>query len=179
MSTTIAANSTSAAASFDEAKITSFRKKILHPILFPLFLLIKLPMGLIAGLRVREVDRQRCSVTVPFKWLTQNPFRSTYFACQAMAAEMSTGTLVLMAANALDVPVSTLVVGLDAEFTKKATGTTWFTCEMGDQIFEALAKARQTGEGVTLKTLSVGKDREGNEIARFHIHWSFKVKSKR
>src|SRR5437773_1785553 len=60
------------------------------------FLWWKLPLAAIAGLRVRRLDAGACEVTVPFKWLTQNPFKSLYFAAHAMAAEMSTGALVLL-----------------------------------------------------------------------------------
>ncbi|MET0241909.1 MAG: thioesterase, partial [Flavitalea sp.] len=48
---------------------------------FRLFLLAKLPSAYFSGVRVRSLDEEKCIVTVPFKWFSQNPFRSTYFAC--------------------------------------------------------------------------------------------------
>jgi len=33
--------------------------------------------------------------TVKHRWLNQNPFNSMYFAVQAMAAELTTGALVM------------------------------------------------------------------------------------
>ena len=53
----------------------------------------KLPAAFFSGVRIKEVGETKCRVSVPYKWFTQNPFRSTYFACLAMAAEMSTGAL--------------------------------------------------------------------------------------
>ena len=71
----------------------TFIKLMKHPVKFRIFLFTKLPAAYFAGVRVRELDEKKCMVTVPYKWLSQNPFRSTYFACLSMAAEMSTGAL--------------------------------------------------------------------------------------
>ena len=51
-----------------------------HPIKFRLFLLSKLPSAYFSGVRVRYVDEEKAVVSVPYKWFTTNPFRSTYFA---------------------------------------------------------------------------------------------------
>ena len=68
-----------------------FIQMIKHPVKFRMFLFWKLPAAFFSGVRIKEIDEERCVVTVPYKWLTQNPFRSTYFASLGMAAEMSTG----------------------------------------------------------------------------------------
>ena len=54
-----------------------FIKMMKHPVKFRMFLFFKLPAAFFAGVRVREVDEKKCVVTVPYKWLSQNPFRST------------------------------------------------------------------------------------------------------
>ena len=66
-----------------------------HPVKFRMFLLTKLPSAYFTGVRIKEVDAKKCVTTVPYKWFSKNPFRSTYFASLAMAAEMSTGALAL------------------------------------------------------------------------------------
>lgn len=48
-----------------------------------------------------------------------------------MAAELSTGILAMNAIEQTDRPFSLLVVGLEAEFTKKATGTITFKSSDG------------------------------------------------
>jgi hypothetical protein len=73
----------------------SFIKLMKHPVKFRMFLFSRLPSAYFAGVRIREVDEKHCVVTVPYKWFTQNPFRSTYFACLSMAAELSTGSLAM------------------------------------------------------------------------------------
>ena len=95
--------------------------RLKNPFLFRGFMLAKLPLALIAGLRVRELDTERCVVTVPYGWRTTNPFRSTYFAALAMAAELSTGALAMMATELAGQPVALLIVDLTASVEKKAT----------------------------------------------------------
>ena len=107
-----------------------------HPVKFRMFLLTKLPAAYLAGVCVREADEKRCLVTVPYKWLSQNPFRSTYFACLSMAAEMSTGALAMAQLYKLNPSVSMLVVKVESDYFKKATGRTSFVCEDG-QLFDS------------------------------------------
>ena len=59
------------------------------------FIIFKLPSAYLCGVRVFKLDNTLCSTTVKFKWMNQNPFKSIYFAVLAMAAELSTGALVL------------------------------------------------------------------------------------
>ena len=52
---------------------------------------VKMPIAWLSGLKIISLDQNECTVSIPYKRLTQNPFHSVYFASQAMAAEMSTG----------------------------------------------------------------------------------------
>jgi acyl-coenzyme A thioesterase PaaI-like protein len=143
---------------------------------FRLFLLTKLPAAFFTGLRIREMDERRCAVTVPFKWFTKNPFSSTYFACLAMAAEMSTGALAMAYLYKSHPRVSMLVTGIRANYFKKATGLTCFTCEQGIQFRDIIRKAIETGAPQQFTAISTGKDSQGELIAEFFIEWGFKAK---
>jgi hypothetical protein len=143
------------------------------------FFLARLPLALAAGLRVREIDRRRCVVTVPYGWRTTNPFRSTYFAALSMAAELTTGALAMLATRTAPSPVALLIVGLEASFGKKATATTTFTCADGDAIFTAVARAVASGEPAIVRAASVGRAPDGVEVARFALTWSFKRRAAR
>jgi hypothetical protein len=59
------------------------------------FLFFKLPSAFICGVRVKQLETNKGVVTVKHRWINQNPFNSMYFAVQAMAAELSTGALVM------------------------------------------------------------------------------------
>jgi hypothetical protein len=149
-----------------------------HPVKFRMFLFLKLPSAFLAGVRLEDLDEHSCSVTVPYKWLSQNPFRSTYFACLAMAAEMSTGALAMAHLHKRKPPVSMLVTKLGAEYYKKAVGRTVFTCADGDQLNATIEKAIASGEGQEFTARSTGKDPAGETVAVFFITWSFKVKTR-
>ena len=86
------------------------------------FLFFKLPSAFICGVRVKQLKTAKCTVTVKHRWINQNPFNSMYFAVQAMAAEMSTGALVLYQIKKSNKKISMLVANNKGNFTKKATG---------------------------------------------------------
>jgi len=154
-----------------------FAKQMVSPLKFRLFLLSKLPSAYFSGVRIKSIDENRCEVTVPFKWFSQNPFRSTYFACLSMAAEMSTGALALGHLYKRKPAVSMLVVKTEGEYFKKAIDKTTFVCEAGEEINKMIGEAVSTGEPRTVRAGSVGKNKAGEVVAEFYITWSFKVKS--
>ncbi|MFN8291096.1 MAG: DUF4442 domain-containing protein [Chitinophagaceae bacterium] len=158
------------------AQTASFLRLIRHPLKFRLFLLSKLPSAYFAGVRVREADENSCRVTVPYKWFSKNPFRSTYFACLSMAAEMSTGILAMAHLYKSQPPVSMLVVKVDSEYLKKASGRTSFTCTDGALFREAIRETLQTGEARTVTARAAGINKEGETVAVFTITWSFKAR---
>lgn len=141
-------------------------------------MLSKLPSAFFSGVRVRYADEQKAVVTVPYKWFSTNPFRSTYFACLSMAAEMSTGLLAMAHTYSENPPVSMLVLRIEGSFSKKATGITTFTCEDGAIVKQVIREAAASGKGTSVTMRSVGTSKEGEIIAEFNITWSFKVKSR-
>ena len=154
-----------------------FLKMVNSPFLFNLYLLGKLPMGFIAGLKVKSCSVEQCQITVPYRYMNQNPFKSTYFAVLAMAAEMSTGMLGVIATNKSKPSVSMLVTHLEADFVKKATGLTTFNCTQGKELTAKVEEAILTGQGTTFEALSIGTSEKGEEEARFRVQWSFKARS--
>lgn len=149
-----------------------------HPLKFRMYLLMKLPSAFFAGVRIRDMDEKHCMVSVPYKWFSQNPFRSTYFACLSMAAEMSTGALSMAHIYKRVPPVSMLVVKVESEYFKKATGRTTFTCEDGEAILRAIEESVATGEGRVFRAKSTGRNNNGETVAEFYVTWSFKVRNK-
>lgn len=149
-----------------------------HPLKFRMFLLMKLPSAFFAGVRVRDIDEKHCVITVPYKWFSQNPFKSTYFACLSMAAEMSTGALAMAHLYKRNPAVSMLVVKVESEYFKKAIGRTTFICEDGETILSAIEESTATGEGRIVRAKSIGKNAEQDIVAEFYVTWSFKVRKK-
>ena len=153
-----------------------FIKLMKHPVKFRMFLFFKLPAAFFSGVRIKEINESKCTAVIPYKWFSQNPFRSTYFACLAMAAEMTTGSLGMMHLYKRKPAVSMLVVKLEAVYFKKATGPTFFTCRDGGLLKAAIEKAIATNEPQSFTAASEGVNHQGEKIADFFVTWSFKAK---
>jgi hypothetical protein len=148
-----------------------------HAVKFRMFLFWKLPAAFFSGVRIKEIDETRTIVSVPYKWLTQNPFSSTYFASLAMAAELSTGVLGMMHVYKRMPAVSMLITNMEATYFKKSTGKTFFICEQGKQIRDIVEQSIITGQPHSIIVKSTGTNKNGELIATFLFTWSFKVKA--
>ncbi len=140
------------------------------------FTFLKLPSAWWSGVRLKAIEENRAVTTVKYKWFNQNPFKSMFWAVQGMAAELSTGALVMNEIQKSGKNISMLVANNKAAFTKKATGRIVFTCEDGHLIYEAIQKTIKTGEGQTCWMKSVGINEDGVEVSTFHFEWTVKVK---
>ena len=154
-----------------------FIRLVNNPLRFRFFLFIKLPAAFLAGVRLKFVSPDRAEAIIRYQHWTKNPFRSTYFACLGMAAEMSTGILAMAHLYKRKPAISMLVTRIESDFYKKAVGITTFTCDQGHALRQAIDKTAATGEAVELVVTSIGRNEEGLEIARFQITWSFKRKA--
>ena len=140
------------------------------------FLFFKLPSAFWCGVRVKSLTAEKCEVTVKHGWFNQNPFKSMYFAVQAMAAELTTGALVMYKIKTSGKKISMLVANNKGNFTKKATGKITFTCNDGHLIEEAIQKTISTGEGQTFWMKSIGKDEKGDQVSELDFEWSVRSK---
>jgi hypothetical protein len=141
------------------------------------FLFFKLPSAFWCGVRVKSISNDTCIVSVKHRWFNQNPFKSMYFAVQSMAAELTTGALVMMQIRKSGKNISMLVANNNGNFTKKATGRITFTCDNGKLIEDAIQKAIETGEGQTIWMKSIGINENGDQVSEMNFEWSIKVKS--
>ena len=142
-----------------------------------LFLILNLPSAFLCGVRVKRVDSEKCHVGVRHRWINKNPFKSMFWAVQGMAAELSTGALIILKIKALNQNISMLVLRNDAQFTKKAKGRITFKCTQGLEIDNALQKAIDTGLGQTVLLESEGRDVSGDLVSKFSFEWTLKIKS--
>lgn len=143
------------------------------------FLLFKLPSAYFTGVRVKSISETRCVTTVKHKWINQNPFKSMFWAVQGIAAELSTGALVMSCIEESNKPISMLVANNKATFTKKATGRIFFTCTEGEAVQKAIAATIASGEGQTCWMKATGVDAQGDVVSVFEFEWTLKVKSKK
>ncbi len=154
-----------------------FRDKFLSPFKQKLFYLKSLPMGLISGIRLVQLDEDRAVSEVPFRWCNKNPFNSMYFAVQSMAAELSTAAPVMLALKDFDADVALIIVDLRVEFVKKAQSKTTFTCTEYRRIYEIIAQLKQAEDTAAIAVKTTGRDADDNEVATFYFTWSFRRRS--
>lgn len=148
-----------------------------NPIKNKLFLLMKLPMAFLAGLKITEFTEDKCVVQVKYKWLNTNPFRSMYFAVLSMAAELSTGSLSMGSLYKRTPAVSMLVVKSEGNYFKKAVGKISFTCTMGKEINQVVEQAITTSTSQSIRVQTIGKNEQGDVVAEYFFTWSFKSKN--
>ncbi len=140
------------------------------------FLMFKLPSAYIMGVRVRSITDTICVTTVKHRWINQNPFESLFWAVQGMAAELSTGAMVMAAIKESGRNISMLVANNKGSFFKKAKGRIQFTCNDGHLISQAIEQTIKMKEGQTLWMKSEGVDSAGDVVSIFEFEWTIKVK---
>ena len=150
------------------------RARVLSPWGFRAYLLGKLPLAAFAGLRLRRLDDDACTVWLPGGWRTRNPFGSTYFAAQAMAAEMSTGAPALVLARAAPASVALILTGIHASFTKRIQGGALFTFEDVRSLRATIDGVAASGGAASYTGRSTGRSADGAVAAEFDVTWSFK-----
>jgi len=140
------------------------------------FTLFKLPSAYFCGVRAKSLSATTCVASVKHKWINQNPFNSMFWAVQGMAAELSTGALVMLYIQESNHKISMVVANNKASFSKKAKGRINFTCNDGLLIKEAIQKTIATGEGQTCWMKAQGVDSNGNVVSQFEFEWTVKRK---
>ncbi|RXG22411.1 DUF4442 domain-containing protein [Leeuwenhoekiella aequorea] len=143
---------------------------------FNKFIMFKLPSAWLCGVRVKSISERSSSTTVRHKWINQNPFNSMFWAVQGMAAELSTGSMVINQIRQSGHKISMLVANNKASFTKKASGRITFTCNDGDKIADAIQNTIRTGEGQTFWMQSIGTNEDGVVVSTFDFQWTVKAK---
>ena len=138
-----------------------------------------LPAAWICGVRVDSTDQDSCVVRVKHRWINQNPFKSLFWAVQAMAAEMAGGLLLMNKINKSGQSIAMLLVGSSSVFTKKATGKILFTYDQGEHLDKLIIDAVTTKLPQTITIKTKGVNEKGDVVSEFSFDWSIKLRSKR
>ena len=153
-----------------------FCRKMTSGFLFNAYAIQKLPLALLTGFKIVDLDESRCVTRVKYGYLNKNPFRSTFWAVLGMAAELSTGAYALLATKGKEKSIAVILISTHAEFVKKATGVTTFTCSNWLEFDKAAGRAIETGKPQTATGTSTGSNSDGDTIASFEFTWSFKIR---
>lgn len=136
--------------------------------------MLRLPAAWICGVRLAQLSADTAQARVRHRWINQNPFGSMYFAVQLMAAELTTGVLVMRAIREAGVPVSMLVASCEASYQKKATGKITFSCDQGELVQQSVTEASKTDAPVIVTLFSRGRNAAGEQVAEMKFEWTLK-----
>jgi hypothetical protein len=164
---------------FDHSQIEFIKKSFTNNFKFRFSLFKILPMGFLSGMKISKLTEEKCSVTVPYKRKNKNPFRSTFWAVLGMAAEMSSGALLIMYTHKQKPSVAMIIVNCKGNFVKKATDITTFTCNDGQKIKQAIKTAIEKEEPQLIECDMAGVNEAGEEVANFTFTWSVKARVKK
>jgi hypothetical protein len=160
----------------DPARIERGLTTIQRPLALWGFNLVKMPLGLAAGLRIDTIDASSCTVSLPGGWRTQNPFGSMYWAAQGMAAEMATGIHGYVLTQAAPSPVRMILAGCKGEFTRMCKGRGTFVFSQGEHVRAHIEQTLQSGASVNCDTEVLGYDPSGAEVSRWTFTWAFRAR---
>ena len=149
---------------------------MLNPIFFKLFLILKLPLAFLAGVKLKTLNNTHSTVQLKYNYLNKNPFKSIYFAALSMAGELASGILAASFIYKNRPAISMLVVGVNIDFSKKAVGLIDFNCKQGKEIEDCINNSIITKEGQVIDVITTATDEEDDIVAIFNIRWSFKSK---
>ena len=141
-----------------------------------LYTFFNLPSAWWCGVRVKKISSKHCSTKVNLNWINKNPFKSIFWAIQGMAAELSTGVLIMQASKSFKCDISMLVINNKATFTKKAKGQIVFSCNNGEAVEKTFTKLFKTNKSQTLWLQAIGVDEEGDIVSTFDFEWTLLLK---
>ena len=100
-----------------------------------------------------------------------------FWAVQGMAAELSTGALIMHTLHESNINASMLVIENKATFSKKAAGRINFSCNQGEEILKVINLAKETAMPQKLWLNASGHDEAGDVVSSFTFLWTIKVKN--
>lgn len=147
-------------------------KKLRSPWLLRLWMLRRLPMGLIAGMYIRHLDQGGCEVILRDRWWIRNPFGSVFWAVMGMAAELSTGAWLY--ANASKSGIQFILVGMNGQFFKKARGKSYYFCQPGPEVHDIIERALSADDTKIVLFPVKAKNEAGDILAEFQFEWQLR-----
>ena len=141
-----------------------------------LYTFIKLPSVWWCGVRIPSLTEKVCKASVTHRWINQNPFKSMFWAVQGMAAELTTGILIMQEVQGSELKVSMLVLNNKANFTKKAKGRITFSCDAKDQISKAIEQLKKVDTPQTFWLKASGVDENNVVVSTFDFEWTLLIK---
>ncbi|MDP2138451.1 MAG: YiiD C-terminal domain-containing protein [Candidatus Didemnitutus sp.] len=135
-----------------------------------------------AGVRIVDIDDERCTIRVPLKRRNKNHLGSMYFGALAIGADAAGGLAALLENRRHGNAVNFVFQDFHADFLKRPEGDTHFTCADLAAVRGAFVETMRTGERVSapLRVIATTPSKFGNEpVAEFRLTLSVKKRPPR
>ena len=142
--------------------------------------LTQIPMILFVGPRVLELDEKGSALEIPLSYRTKNHQGSMYIGVLTTGADVAAGIVALDFVRKHHPRVVPVFKDMHADYLKRCDGDTIFRCSDGPAIRDAVKRADETGERISLPVTIVATvpSKYGDEpCARFTMALSLKRKS--
>lgn len=144
------------------------------------FGLKEIPLIGSAGVRVVELDDERCVLRIPLKRRNKNHLGTMYFGALAIGADTAGALFALIENRRRGYPVTFVFKDFQGQFLKRAEAETHFTCSDNAAVRAAFDEAMRTGERVntTVTIVATTPDKFGTEpVATFRLTLSLKKRA--
>jgi acyl-coenzyme A thioesterase PaaI-like protein len=144
-----------------------------------LFSFKNLPLVFWLKPRVIELTDKRGVLMMPFRRRSKNHVSSMYFGVLSAGADLAAGIVAMRLFHKQKEKFTFIFKDFQAEFLKRCEADTYFTCDQGDLVKEAIEKALQTKQrqNVGLNVVATVPAKYGDEaVCKFKITLSLKVK---
>jgi hypothetical protein len=142
---------------------------------------MRIPTLLFLGPRVEELDDDGCLVSIPLNWRTGNHLiGAMYFGALCAGADLAGGLPAARHIFTRHRGMKLVFGSMHAEFLKRADGDVYFRSRDGRRVTEAVQRAVETGERMTLPVeviATVPKKYGDDPVARFKLELSLKDKA--
>lgn len=146
-----------------------------HTLQMRAFGLLKIPLLFLTSPRVVRLTDTTCEVEIPFRKIVKNHLGSMYFGALAIGADTCVGYLAFHQIKKSQKNVQLVFKDFKADFIKRSEHDTYFICEAGEIITQAVEEAIQSGERVN-KTIPARAEANGETVAEFALTLSLKLK---
>ena len=154
----------------------SFNKNLAQKLTTPwklrIWMMKRLPMGLISGMVIESLNENGCKVMLKDRFWIRNPFGSVFWAVMAMAAEMSTGVLVYAYVSGTNTKY--ILIGVQGDFLKKLRGKSYYFCPSGQDVLRNLKSLENPGDTCTVLLPVTAYDQAGHIVAEFKFSWQLR-----
>jgi acyl-coenzyme A thioesterase PaaI-like protein len=137
--------------------------------------LFKIPMIGFVRPRLMSIDDEHVVLRIRLMRKTKNHLGSMYFGALAVGADLAGAIHSMYFTGGKGMSMS--FKSMHAEFLKRAESTVFFESNDGKVIREMIDESRHSGERINRMVNVKAKNKNGEEVAVFHMEISIKMKS--